>query len=208
MTTGATGCVERWRHALASLVVTLVAALGLVLATGAATATTSTYGYDRSPTPLAVHPDEPAVRSSSGSGRAAGSAVSSLATSNFAASVVAANSETTLYRAVSTAERADIEAFQRFRVGPNSYEGKLVATSAEDDARYGRINDAPTPAGERFHIVETLVPTSLANSFERMTLDSMQAVHVAEDQLGALNTAGRWTIYDWVPWVGKLGAGF
>jgi hypothetical protein len=40
-----------------------------------------------------------------------------------------------------------------------------------------------------------------------LTLDSMQAVHVAEGQLGALNAAGRWNIWNWVPWVGQPGAG-
>lgn len=115
--------------------------------------------------------------------------------------------QTTLYRAVSTAEADDIARFGGFRAGPNSYEGKLFATSAEDAARYGRINDALTPGGSPFHIVETRVPTSLASSFERMTLDSMQAVHVAEGQLGALNAAGRWRTWDWVPWVGKPGSG-
>jgi hypothetical protein len=115
--------------------------------------------------------------------------------------------QTTLYRAVSRAEEDDIAAFRGFRAGPNSYEGKLFATTAEDAARYGRINDALTPGGEPFHIVQTRVPTSLANSFERLTMDSMQAVHVAEGQLDALNAAGRWRIWDWVPWVGKPGAG-
>jgi hypothetical protein len=43
------------------------------------------------------------------------------------------------------------------------------------------------------------------SSFERLTLDMVQAVHVAEGQLGALKAAGRWNIWNWVP--GKPGAG-
>jgi hypothetical protein len=81
--------------------------------------------------------------------------------------------QTTLYRAVSTAEADDIARFGGFRAGPNSCEGKLFATTAEDAAQYGRINNALTPGGSPFHIVETRVPTSLANSFEHLTLDSM-----------------------------------
>ncbi|MGQ0744347.1 MAG: RHS repeat-associated core domain-containing protein [Acidimicrobiales bacterium] len=120
---------------------------------------------------------------------------------------VARASKTSLFRSVSTAEADDIARFGGFRAGSNSYEGKLFASTAEDAARYGRINNALTPGGSPFHIVETRIPTSLANSFERMTLDGMQAVHVAESQLGALNVARGWRAWDWVPWVGKPGAG-
>jgi hypothetical protein len=121
--------------------------------------------------------------------------------------VDSAESETTLYRAVSLAERADIEAFGGFRAGPNSYEGKLFAMSAEDSARFGRINHALTPGGEPFHIVETRVSTSLAETFERLTTDRMQAIHVAKYQLNELNASGQWSYWNAVPYVGKPGGG-
>jgi RHS repeat-associated protein len=114
-----------------------------------------------------------------------------------------AESNVTLYRAVSLSERSDIDLFGGFRAGPNSYEGKLFATSADDAARFGRIIDALTPGGEPFHVVATEIPSSLANSFEFFTTDGMQAVHVAGEQLGSLNSAGSLSILTYVPWVAK-----
>jgi hypothetical protein len=110
---------------------------------------------------------------------------------------VATNTETALYRAVSEAERADLVAGNGFRAGPNSYEGKLFATTPEDAASFGRINDSLTPGGEPFHIVETRVPGSAMNGFERMPMDGMPAVHVPEGQLGVLGPPNIW---DSVPW--------
>lgn len=187
----------------------LVAALLLVVTGGLRPATAAgVYGYDNemnvydNHANLVLRTDADARGSGAVERRVADPSGPSLASSG---ELLAP--QTTLYRSVSTAEADDIARFGGFRAGPNSYEGKLFATSAEDAARYGRINDALTPGGSPFHIVETRVPTSLANTFERMTLDSMQAVHVAEGQLGALNAAGRWRTWDWVPWVGKPGSG-
>lgn len=104
-----------------------------------------------------------------------------------------------LYRAVSEGERADLAAGNGFRAGPNSYEGKLFATTPEDAASFGRINYS-LPGGEPFHIVETRVPTSALDSFEHLPMDGMPAVHVPESQLGVL---GPPTVWDSVPWAPK-----
>jgi hypothetical protein len=52
-------------------------------------------------------------------------------------------------------------------------------------------------------VVATEIPSSLANSFEFFTTDGMQAVHVAGEQLGSLNSAGSLSILTYVPWVAK-----
>lgn len=52
---------------------------------------------------------------------------------------LATKDETTLYRAVSDDELADV-AKNGFRPGRNSMETKLFATSAEDAAQFGRAN--------------------------------------------------------------------
>lgn len=109
---------------------------------------------------------------------------------------------------MSQSEADDLAGFGGFRAGPNSYEGKLFATSAEDAARFGRINDALASGGSPFHIVEVSVPRSFAGSLERLTLDGMQAVHVAESQLAILNAGGRWRLWSHVPFVGKPGVGY
>ncbi len=134
--------------------------------------------------------------------RVVGSEVCSGSASSFVATSAAGaggDGSVTLYRAVSQAESDDIAAINGFRPGPNSYEGKLFAATAEDAASYGRINDTSRPGGEPFHIVETRVPASLARPLDT-PLDGMTAVHIAEDQLPRL---GPPTIWDSVPWVPK-----
>jgi hypothetical protein len=90
MTLGAMGCVERWRHIVGISTLALVASLGLVLAMGAATATPSSYGYDRSSAHPAAHANAYAARSSPRSERTASRTVSSRGTSVLAPSAVAA----------------------------------------------------------------------------------------------------------------------
>jgi hypothetical protein len=115
----------------------------------------------------------------------------------------AAESETSLYRAVSSAERADIESFGGFRQAPSglSYEGKLFATTPEDTARYGRINYGIDR--KPFHIVEARVPTSFAQSLYSGTADSMRYVSVGPEQLGQFNGLARINIWNQVPWVAR-----
>jgi hypothetical protein len=102
---------------------------------------------------------------------------------------------------VSQTEADDLASVNQFRAGPNSYEGKLFATTPEDAARYGRIN-ASLPGGEPFHIVETRLPASAAGSVERLPMDGMPAVHVPEEHLHQLRPPSIW---DFVPWVPKPG---
>ena len=105
------------------------------------------------------------------------------------------------FRSVSRAEADDIVSFGGFRAGPTSYEGKLFATTMEDATRYGRINHQ-LPGGEPFWLVELDVPTGLAGRLERVpNVDRMQAVHVPEDLLDAVNAQGRWQVFDFTPWV-------
>ena len=93
---------------------------------------------------------------------------------------------TSLYRAVAKAELDDM-AQAGFRQHPDdlSLESKLFATSPEDAARFGRDNfrfdEVP------FHIIEVQVPTSIANQFEKLTLDFKPAVNVSRDVLPLLN---------------------
>ena len=93
---------------------------------------------------------------------------------------------TSLYRAVAKAELDDI-AQAGFRQHPNSLslESKLFATSPEDAARFGRDNfrfdEVP------FHIIEVQMPTSIAEQFEKLTLDFKPAVNVPRDMLPLLN---------------------
>jgi hypothetical protein len=117
--------------------------------------------------------------------------------------VVAAESETTLYRAVSAAERADIKASGGFRqaLSGEGYEGKLFATTAEDAARYGRINYGI--GQEAFHVVDARVPTSFAESLYSGTSDSMRFVGVDPEQLAGFNRLARINIWDYVPLVAK-----
>ena len=93
---------------------------------------------------------------------------------------------TSLYRAVAKAELDDI-AQAGFRQHPNSLslESKLFATSPEDATRFGwdnfRFDEIP------FHISEVQMPTSVAEQFEKLTLDFKPAVNVPRDMLPLLN---------------------
>ncbi|MBI2709590.1 MAG: RHS repeat-associated core domain-containing protein [Actinobacteria bacterium] len=115
----------------------------------------------------------------------------------------AAESKTTLYRAVSSAERADIESFGGFRqaVSGRGYEGKLFATTGEDATGYGRINYGID--NEPFHIVEATVPTSLTQSLYCDIADSMRYFAVDREQITLFNRSARIDFWDYVPWVTK-----
>ena len=78
----------------------------------------------------------------------------------------------------------------RQKPGGLSYEGKLFATSAEDAARFGRINyrlDAAIGLDNPFHIIAIHVSEALVRYSVLQTLDFMLAVYVAEDGLSLLN---------------------
>ena len=98
---------------------------------------------------------------------------------------------------MSDAERADIQDFGGFRAGPNSYEGKLFATSAEDASRFGQINYKL--GGGPFSIVEARVPSSFVQSLYSDVADNMQYLHVSEDQLAELNRLAQINTWDSVP---------
>lgn len=93
---------------------------------------------------------------------------------------------TSLYRTVAQAELDDI-AQAGFRQHPNSLslESKLFATSPEDAARFGRDNfhfdEVP------FHLIAVQMPTSIAEQFEKLTLDFKPAVNVPRELLPLLN---------------------
>ena len=95
-----------------------------------------------------------------------------------------------MYRAVSKAELDDI-ATRGFQLKPGAYESKLFATSAEDAATFGRdlykLDQVP------FHVVETKVPNSVFNQFERMSLDFKPAVNVPGPLLPQLNSSMTWS---------------
>jgi len=116
---------------------------------------------------------------------------------------IAAESEAILYRAVSSAERADIQSFGGFRQAANglSNEAKLFATSAEDAARYGRINYGLD--NRAFHIVEARVSRSFSDSLQSGIADRMRYVSVDRDRLNELNRLARIKIWNYVPWVTK-----
>jgi hypothetical protein len=99
---------------------------------------------------------------------------------------------------VSEAEAEDI-AQHGFRqaLSGQSYEDKLFAASAEEAARFGRINY--TLDGLPFSIVEVNVPKSFAESLYNGRADSMPFRAVDPCQLGTLNSFGNVTIWDNVP---------
>lgn len=103
--------------------------------------------------------------------------------------VAAKSGLTSMYRAVSKAELDDIAA-RGFQLKPGGYESKLFATSAEDAAAFGRdlykLDRVP------FHLVETKVPNSVFNQFERMPLDFKPAVNVPGPILPQLNSSMTW----------------
>ena len=72
-----------------------------------------------------------------------------------------------------------------------SYEGKLFATSAEDAAHFGRINDRldrTINLDNPFHIVEVTVPDTFTPYCTFQVLDFILAVYVAEGLLPLLNS--------------------
>lgn len=75
-----------------------------------------------------------------------------------------ANDSIRLFRAVGRNELVDIQQFGGFRQRPDgwSYEAKLFATSAEDAANFGFINQQLS--GRPFTIVEARVPLSFVNN--------------------------------------------
>jgi hypothetical protein len=70
-----------------------------------------------------------------------------------------------LYRAVSSQELADIHGSGVLRPGPPSYQGKWLAESSQDAARWGRrfYRQSGTP----FHIIEIEVQTQEADRWHR-----------------------------------------
>lgn len=85
------------------------------------------------------------------------------------------------------AARHGEEVTSLYRQHPNglSLESKLFATNPEDAARFGwdnfHFDEVP------FHIIEVQVPTSVADQFEKLTLDFKPAVNVSRDVLPLLN---------------------
>lgn len=98
-------------------------------------------------------------------------------------SPVAARGTTTLYRAVSTAEHADIAANGALRAGQNSFStGKWFWESGEHAMQFGTKMDG---AGN-FRIIEATFPRSVADQFMRLErLDSIGPARFGTfDQLG------------------------
>lgn len=109
---------------------------------------------------------------------------------------------TSIFRAVSGREAGDIAA-NGFRQAPDgrSLEAKLFATSAEDAARFGRINYGQDRIP--FHIVEARVPSSFVDDLYRGHADRMPFLGVHPDQLAGLNRVSDVQIWNSVPWVAK-----
>jgi hypothetical protein len=101
-----------------------------------------------------------------------------------------------LYQAVGPNELMDIQTMNQFRAGPNSYEGKLFATSESDAAEFGRIN--VQLGGNPFTLVQADVPSSFADSLYQFEADGMAAVSVNPDQLSELNEVADITILDYI----------
>jgi hypothetical protein len=119
-----------------------------------------------------------------------------------AAEAEAGGGTTSIFRAVSSGEADDIAAYGfRARLDGHSFEGKLFATSAEDAARFGRINYDLDKLP--FHIVEARVPTSFVDQLYTGTADRMTFHGVNPVQLAELNQLARTSIWDDVPWVSK-----
>jgi RHS repeat-associated protein len=95
----------------------------------------------------------------------------------------AAKGTTTLYRAVSAAEHADIAATGLLRAGPNSFEGgKWFAESLMDASRWGMLMDGPG----RFSVIQVTFPKLVADRFLRHSmLDGVGPARFARfDQMG------------------------
>jgi hypothetical protein len=95
---------------------------------------------------------------------AAGGELAATAIGAAGVAVVAARGTTSLFRAVSEAERADILATGVLRAGRNSFEsGKWFAESAKDAASWGTKMDGPG----NFSIIRVDFPSSAADKFLR-----------------------------------------
>lgn len=77
----------------------------------------------------------------------------------------------------------------------------MFATTADDAARYGRINYGQDALP--FHIVETRVPRSFADQLYTGTADRMIFRAVDPGQLADLNRLGSTSTWNYVPWVAK-----
>lgn len=82
---------------------------------------------------------------------------------------------------------------------PHRLRRQALATSAQDAARFGRINFSFDK--EPFWIVEARIPRSFAESLEPGTADTMAYLHVTEAQLPELNRVAHITVHGAVPWV-------
>lgn len=93
----------------------------------------------------------------------------------------AAKETTTLYRAVSEAEFAQLQQTGKFQAGPNSLGGKWFVESAEDAAKWGDILNGKGAS----RIVETTLPKSTADQLMRLErLDGIGPARYGElDQL-------------------------
>src|SRR5437870_5247343 len=92
-----------------------------------------------------------------------------------------------LYRAVSVAERSDIQQFGGFRSIPSAMHGHWFAETASDAATWGqRLNQV---SGQTFVVVEVEVPSAIADGFFRLTnLDNIGPARFADDaELGIIN---------------------
>lgn len=92
-----------------------------------------------------------------------------------------------LFRAVSKSELEDIMKFGGFRLKAGGFEVKEFATSSEDAAKFGREIFSIDPNKAPFEIIEVEVPKSIANQFDKMTLDRKAAIIVPEESLDILN---------------------
>jgi hypothetical protein len=100
----------------------------------------------------------------------------------------AGQGDTTLYRAVSDDELADI-AEHGFRPGRGSMETKLFATSVDDAAQFGRGNYGFD--GKPFTLLEIRVPNPVANMLYRGSADSMPLRGLDPSHLETFNRAAR-----------------
>ncbi|HQR71322.1 MAG TPA: RHS repeat-associated core domain-containing protein [Burkholderiaceae bacterium] len=97
---------------------------------------------------------------------------------------------TTLFRAVSHAEYADIQATGVLRAGPNSFEtGKWFAESGADATKWGNVLEGPG----NFRVIQVELPSSTASQFFR--LGSLDGTGPA--RFGTFDQIGNPTISLW-----------
>ncbi len=102
----------------------------------------------------------------------------------------AASGTTTLFRAVSHSEFADVMKSGSFRPGPNSYAtGKFFAESGEDALQWGNAMEGPG----NFRILQSEFPTSTADQFMRW--DRLDAIGPA--RFGTFSQLGQPTVKLW-----------